>query len=35
VQGNDRARIVAEAAKLLEGIAKLRGAADLSDAAPA
>ena len=35
VQGDDRARIVAEAAQLLEGIAKLRGAAELSDAAPA
>ena len=35
VQGDDRARIVAEAAKLLEGIARLRAAADLSDAAPA
>jgi hypothetical protein len=36
VQGDERPRIVAEAAKLLEGIARLRGAAEkISDAAPA
>jgi hypothetical protein len=36
VQGDERARIVAEAAKLLEGIARLRNAAEkISDAAPA
>ncbi len=36
VQGDERERIVAEAAKLLEGIARLRSAAEkISDAAPA
>ncbi|HEY8153842.1 MAG TPA: hypothetical protein VII72_06915 [Myxococcota bacterium] len=34
-QGDDRARIVAEAGRLLEAVARLRGAEELSDARPA
>ena len=34
-QGEDRARIVADAGRLLEGVARFRAAAELSDASPA